>query len=501
MHKNKLKEMLKEIAIGCALAIVGFMAWRGMNIMPIVILAGFGVALYFLADAKGLVKSFNKVNPGKLSKTVQFSDIGGQSSAINELTEALEFIRNHEQIKKLGIRPMKGLLLTGPPGTGKTLMAKAAATYTDSAFVATSGSEFIEMYAGVGAQRVRKLFKSARDSAAKLGKKCAIIFIDEIDVVGGKRGKNSSHMEYDQTLNQLLVEMDGMKTDDQIQTLIVAATNRVDMLDPALIRPGRFDRQVKVDLPDKEGRLQILQLHTRNKPLAEEVSLELIAKETFGFSGAHLESLTNEAAIYAMREGAEKIDYNHFKDAVDKVIMGEKLDRRPNPVELKRVAVHEAGHALLSELTNPGSVSSLTVTPRGGALGYLRQSPQDDTYLYTKEYLENQIAISLAGALSEEVFYGNRSTGSSNDFEQAVGRAKNIIHAGMSRLGVVSFEDLPDGMVHEVITEIVQEQEVRVKALIEEHKAKYEAIVNTLLEKEKITGEEFRAVLNFDQAA
>jgi len=252
------KKVLKEISIGAGLAILGFLVWQGYDILPLIFILGFFAAVYYMAESRGLVKPVGIQEVGKQNcHETDFDDIGGQSTAIKELKEALDFIINYEAIKKLGIRPLKGILLTGPPGTGKTLMAKAAARYTDAVFIATSGSEFIEMYAGVGAQRVRKLFKTARENAHKQGKNNAIIFIDEIDVLGGKRGQNSGHMEYDQTLNQLLVEMDGMKTDDSVKVLLVAATNRADMLDPALMRPGRFDRHVKVDLPCKDGRLNL----------------------------------------------------------------------------------------------------------------------------------------------------------------------------------------------------------------------------------------------------
>ena len=462
----------------------------------------FGGSLYYLVYAKGMVKTgIGSSSNLPKRQEISFDEIGGQDSAIKELKEALDFIRNHHEIKQLGIRPLKGIIMTGPPGTGKTLMARAAASYTDSVFVSASGSDFVEMYAGVGAQRVRKIFQTARDAAVKQKKKNAIIFIDEIEVLASKRGQNSSHMEYDQTLNALLVEMDGLKIDDNVRLLIMAATNRVDMMDPALLRPGRFDRQVKVDLPDKKGRLEILKLHTRNKPLVRNVDLSQIAKETFGFSGAHLESLANEAAILAMREGLKEIEHRHFHEAVDKVIMGEKLDRRPNPEELKRVAVHETGHALVSELARPGSVSALTVTSRGGALGYMRQNPEDDTYLYTKEYLENQIAVMLAGALAEEVVYGNRSTGASNDYEKALHIAQTIIKAGMSRVGVVSLEDLPGELKHTVVSEILQEQEQRVMVYMIAHKGFLISTMDVLLEKEKISGEEFRSLLAAQPAA
>jgi len=488
--------MLKEISIGLGLAAIISLAVMGYDITPFLFLAAAAGGLYYIARMRGLVSARNFESGSGLSRReVSFGDIGGQESAIQELKEALDFIKNHQDIKRLGIRPLKGILLTGPPGTGKTLMAKAAAAYTDAAFVSASGSEFIEMYAGVGAQRVRKIFQTARESALRQNKSNALIFIDEIEILGGKRGQTTSHLEYDQTLNQLLVEMDGLKVDDKVRVLLVAATNRADMLDPALLRPGRFDRRVKVDLPDKEGRLEILKLHTRNKPLAEDVRLEIIAKETFGFSGAHLESLANEAAILAMREGCGEISQHHFNESIDKVMMGGKLDKRPSEAEMQRVAVHETGHALISELVRPGSVSTLTVTPRGDALGYMRQVPEDDTYLYTKDYLENQIAVMLAGAVAEEVILGNRSTGSSGDFEQAVRTADTMLRSGMSELGVVCPDSLPRDLKHRTLTGIVREQEERVRSHITSSKHVFTRVVEILLEREKINGGLFRSVL------
>ena len=321
--------------------------------------------------------NFKNVDVGTgVCSTMSFDDIGGQDSAINELKEALEFLLKPMEILHMGIRPIKGILLMGPPGTGKTLLARAAAGYAESVFLATSGSEFIEMYAGVGAKRVRQLFGEARKKARSEGKNSAVVFIDELEVLGAKRGSHASHMEYDQTLNQLLVEMDGLMPDSEPRILVIAATNRADMLDPALMRPGRFDRQVQVELPDKKGRVRILQIHTRNKPLAQDVDMDAVARATFGFSGAHLESLANEAAVLALREGKKEIQQRHFTEAVDKVILGEKLSRQPSTKEMERVAVHESGHALVSELLRAGSVSSLTVVPRGQALGYMRRTPR-----------------------------------------------------------------------------------------------------------------------------
>ncbi|WP_027363769.1 AAA family ATPase [Desulfotruncus alcoholivorax] len=487
--------MIKEISLGIGLAGVIFLAISGYDVVPILFLLMAAGILIYVARSRGmLVKSFS-VAPANASK-VNFEDIGGQATAINELKEALDFIINQDKIIYLGIRPLKGILLTGPPGTGKTLMAKAAAGYTESVFVACSGSEFIEMYAGVGAQRVRQLFQTARDTATKLKKDSAIIFIDEIDILGGKRGQNTSHHEYDQTLNQMLVEMDGLKVNDKVKILVMAATNRVDMLDPALLRPGRFDRQVKVDLADRSGRLEILKLHCRNKPLSDDVSLNEIAKQTFGFSGAHLESLANEAAILAMREGCAEIKQHHFLEAIDKIMMGEKLEKRPPREELERVAVHEVGHALVGEKVRPGSVSMLTIAPRGQALGYMRQTPENDSYLYTREYLENQIQVLLAGSIAEEIVLGNRSTGAGNDFEQAIKTAGQIIKSGMSELGVVDPDILPADLRHKVISSIIKEQEKKVKDFLGSLKGAIKQVVNVLLTEEKITGDNFRKLIN-----
>lgn len=486
--------MYKEASIGFGVSVIIFLLVIGYSIGPLLFLGVIGGLLYYLMRSRGMTKAFHKV-PSETQVQISFSDVGGQATATEELREALDFIRNRQEIRRLGIRPLKGILLTGPPGTGKTLLARAAANYTDAVFTSASGSEFIEMYAGVGAQRVRKLFKTARDLAQKDKKDHALIFIDEIDVLGGKRGKASSHLEYDQTLNQLLVEMDGIDVDDQVQVLIMAATNRADILDPALLRPGRFDRQVRVDLPDKGGRLDILRLHTRNKPLDREVSLTELAGDTFGFSGAHLESLANEAAILAMREGVDQVSKAHFQEAIDKVIMGGKLDRRPSIEEMKRVAIHETGHALISELVRPKSVSTLTITPRGSALGYMRQTSEDDRYLHPQDYLENQIAVLLAGAVAEEMLLGFRSTGAASDIEQALQISEHLIRGGMSEMGFVSLDDLPPEVKHKVMGEILKRQENRVRESLEGRKTTLRRIVEHLLEKEKISGDEFRSFM------
>ncbi len=490
--------MVKEITAGIVIAVTVYLMRIGYDITPLLAVGLLCGVLYYTLNIRGIGKRFEVLGGGEnatVNSCITFSDIGGQEVAKREVLEAIEFVKDIDSVKELGIRPLKGILLTGPPGTGKTLLAKAAANYIGSVFVATSGSEFVEMYAGVGAQRVRQLFAKARSVAEKKGAKSSIVFIDEIDVIGGKRGTNRSHLEYDQTLNQLLVAMDGITSDDGIRTLVIGATNRLDLLDPALLRPGRFDRIINVDLPDKEGRLNILKIHTKNKPLADDVVLEAIAKETFGFSGAHLETLANEAAIIAMRRKKSRLSATDFREALEKVLMGEKLDRRPNKEELMRIAVHETGHAVISEEIRPKSVSSITVTSRGKALGYMRQIPEDDLYLYTKDYLEGQICVLVAGAIAEEMYYGNRSTGAANDFQKAAQIGRKIVTSGLSELGVISEEDVPRSLVHTTINKIIREQEKRVTALLENKKERFQYIISELLENEHISGNEFRRLI------
>lgn len=472
-----------------------FMAVIGWNVFPFLFISGAVMMFYKLIKTKVPSGHFTQAGHHTPLSQISFDDIGGQEVAKRELKEALDFLKKEEAACKLGIRPLKGILLTGPPGTGKTLLAKAAAAYTQASFISASGSEFIEMYAGVGAQRIRKLFGQARQAAEKQNKTWAIIFIDEIEVLGGKRGQHTSHLEYDQTLNQLLVEMDGLKTQEGIRILLMGATNRVDLLDDALMRPGRFDRVIKVDLPDKEARLKILRIHTKDKPLDHDVILEQIAHDTYGFSGAHLESLVNEAAIFALRQRENQVKYDHFEEALEKVMMGEKLLRRPPEQEMERIAVHELGHAFVSEWIRPGSVSAVTVTSRGNALGYMRQTPEDDFYLHTQQYLEGQICISLAGSVAEKVILTSSSTGASNDFEQALRCVRRMIGSGMSSLGIVSLEDLPASLLHKATGEILQQQEKKVWNFIEENKDLIAIGVQKLLKNEKISGQSLREML------
>jgi cell division protease FtsH len=494
------KIVLVEIGIGVATAVAIFLLLNGINALPFLVILIFSYIMFNIMDKGSLMKNHSKIIAANFKIT--FDKIGGQEVAKNELLEALDFIRNIEEIKKMGIRPIRGILLTGNPGTGKTLMAKAATTYIDSIFVSASGSEFVEMYAGVGAQRVRQLFESARQLARKESKKHGIIFIDEIEVIAGTRGKNTSHLEYDQTLNQLLVEMDGISANNEdVNILVIAATNRPDILDSAILRPGRFDRIVQVDLPDKEGRIQILNIHVKDKPLSNDVDLDRIAKETFGFSGAHIESLCNEAAILAMREGNKEISQKFFIEAIDKVIMGEKLARKPNKDEQKRIAVHESGHALVSELVNPNSVSAITITSRGQALGYMRQNTEDDLYLYTKRHLESQITVCLAGAVAEEQILGESSTGASSDLERAVDLAKKIIFSGMSPLGVVDKDTIPERDLHNEITNIINIRKQNAEKLIVQNADCINTMVHYLLEHEKVDGNWLREILSKAEVA
>jgi len=485
----------KELLIGAIPAVLIFLVYIGVNVIPILFAGTIGTMLFYMIRTRGGVGPGSEKKRPTVKTDLTFDDIGGQDRAKQEIIEAMDFLIKHEEIMKMGIRPLKGILLTGPPGTGKTLLAKAAARYTDSVFVAASGSEFVEMYVGVGASRIRDLFKEARVRAQKEGKDSAIVFIDEIDVIGGKRD-GGQHKEYDQTLNQLLTEMDGIHTGTGPRIMIIAATNRKEILDPALLRPGRFDRHIQVDLPDKKGRLHILNIHAANKPLHEDVDLTKIAEETFGFSGAMLESVMNEAAIYAMRDGCEQIRQEHLSLAIDKVLMGEQTDREAAREEKERVALHELGHAIMAELVRPNSVSQVSLRPRGGALGYVRHNPQKEQYLYTREFLEERIMIALAGSVAEEMFYGGRSTGSRNDFEQAMGDVQTMIDCGLTSLGIVHRDMVGKEDWMKVNQEILEQLSERTRETLEPYREVFKASLGILMREEIMSGERFREMLH-----
>ncbi|OME88034.1 ATPase [Paenibacillus sp. FSL A5-0031] len=492
----------KEIAIGLLPVLIAFFIYIGQNVVPIVLLGVLGFAVVYAARGRGKLTALSSQKRRSEEKMtpLTFEEIGGQERAKQELVEALDFLVHQEQIAKLGIRPLKGILLSGPPGTGKTLLAKAAAQYTDSIYLAASGSEFVEMYVGVGAGRIRDLFKEARTKANKAKKSSAVIFIDEIEVIGGKRD-GGQQREYDQTLNQLLTEMDGIYANESPRILLIAATNRKEMLDSALLRPGRFDRHIGVELPDKKGRLHILNIHAKNKPIRSGVNLERIASESFGFSGAQLESVMNEAAIYAMRESSETIAEQHLSMAIDKVMMGEKTDREASKEERERIALHELGHAIMAELMRPGSVSQVALSPRGQALGYVRHNPQQDQYLYTKQFLNGQIMIALGGAAAEEMFYGDRSTGSRGDFEQSMNIVKTLVESGLTDLGIIDSSMMTKDGWASINRTILDKLMLQTKGLLESNREVFIKSLETLLREETLSGDEFRKLFSSNTAA
>jgi cell division protease FtsH len=383
--------------------------------------------------------SFGKSRARLLSmqqKKVTFKDVAGVDEAKEELKEIIEFLREAQKFQKLGGRIPKGVLLVGPPGTGKTLLARAVAGEANVPFFSISGSDFVEMFVGVGASRVRDLFEQGKKNAP------CIIFIDEIDAVGRHRGAGlgGGHDEREQTLNQLLVEMDGFESNEGV--ILMAATNRPDVLDPALLRPGRFDRRVVVSRPDVRGREEILRVHTRKIPLADDVDLSVLARGTPGFSGADLANMVNEAALAAARQNRKAVLMYDFELAKDKVLMGvERKSLLLSDEEKKVTAYHEAGHALVaSKLPNSDPLHKVTIIPRGMALGVTMQLPIDDKHNYTKEYLETEIAIMMGGRIAEEMFLNQMSTGAGNDIERATELARKMVcEFGMSDLGPLTF--------------------------------------------------------------
>jgi cell division protease FtsH len=411
-----------------------------LNLAPLILLA----ALWFfmirqMQTGGNKALSFGKSRARLLSmqqKKVTFKDVAGVEEAKEELKEIIEFLREAQKFQKLGGRIPKGVLLVGPPGTGKTLLARAVAGEANVPFFSISGSDFVEMFVGVGASRVRDLFEQGKKNAP------CIIFIDEIDAVGRHRGAGlgGGHDEREQTLNQLLVEMDGFESNEGV--ILMAATNRPDVLDPALLRPGRFDRRVVVHRPDVRGREEILRVHTRKIPLADDVDLSVLARGTPGFSGADLANMVNEAALSAARQNRKAVLMYDFELAKDKVLMGvERKSLILTEEEKKVTAYHEAGHALVaSKLPNSDPLHKVTIIPRGMALGVTMQLPIDDKHNYTKEYLETEIAIMMGGRIAEEMFLSQMSTGAGNDIERATELARKMVcEFGMSDLGPLTF--------------------------------------------------------------
>ncbi|MGC8769388.1 ATP-dependent zinc metalloprotease FtsH [Calditerrivibrio sp.] len=402
--------------------------------LPMILLIA--VWIFFMRQMQGGGKAFTfgKSRARLLTpdqKKVTFKDVAGCDEAKEELEEIIEFLKDPHKFQRLGGKIPKGVLLVGPPGTGKTLLAKAVAGEAGVPFFSISGSDFVEMFVGVGASRVRDLFDQGKKNAP------CIIFIDEIDAVGRHRGAGlgGGHDEREQTLNQLLVEMDGFESTEGV--ILIAATNRPDVLDPALLRPGRFDRQVVVPRPDVKGRYEILKVHASKVPLGDDVDLEVIAKSTPGFAGAELANLVNEAALLAARKNKEKVNMDDFEEAKDKVMMGkERRSVAISDEEKKVTAYHEAGHAIVARFTpHSDPVHKVSIIPRGMALGVTQQLPKDDKYIYTKEYLTSRLAVLMGGRAAEEVVFNKISTGAGNDIERATEIARNMVCSwGMSEL-------------------------------------------------------------------
>ncbi|HUX87734.1 MAG TPA: ATP-dependent zinc metalloprotease FtsH, partial [Chloroflexota bacterium] len=443
--------------------------------------------------------------------TVTFADVAGEDEAKAELTEVVGFLKNPKPYDLVGARLPHGILLIGPPGTGKTLLARAVAGEAHVPFLSISASEFVELFVGVGASRVRDLFAQARKNPP------SIIFVDEIDAVGRQRGAGlgGGNDEREQTLNQLLVAMDGF--DDRQQVVVIAATNRADVLDPALLRPGRFDRQVTVGLPDRAGRVQILVVHTRGKPQATDVDLEILARQTPGFSGADLANLANEAALLAATSGRTQITMSDYAHALDKIIMGVELPHLRSEEIRRVVAYHEAGHALVAVCT-PGAdpLQKVTIIPRGRALGVTEQLPTDDRLNYPRSYLLGRLAVLLGGRAAEEVVFQEPTTGAENDLDSATKLARLMVGSwGMvESIGPVHFNDASGNVflgrdliqtrgyaeetgakLDQAVAVLVEQARAQATALIMSHRVELDAMVAELLEHETISGDLVRRIV------
>ncbi len=479
-----------------------------VEIVPILILAGVTIWV-FTRQIGGGSKSmdFGKSRAKLVEESrATFKDVAGLTEEKEEVQELIDFLKNPKKFTNMGARIPKGVLLVGPPGTGKTLLARAVAGEAKVPFYYISGSDFVELFVGIGASRVRDMFKQAKMNAP------CLIFIDEIDAVGRQRGTGlgGGHDEREQTLNQLLTEMDGFGANEGI--IIIAATNRPDVLDPALLRPGRFDRQVTVSLPDKNARIEILKVHAKNKILDKNITLEYLAKRTPGFSGADLENLLNEAALLAVRRNKKEITMAEIDEATDRVLMGPaKVTKKYTDKEKKLVAFHEAGHAVLGlKLDGANEVQKITIIPRGHAGGYTMMTPKEESFNYTKKELLESICGLLGGRVAEEVTFGEITTGAHDDFKKATKIARSMVtEYGMSNLGPMMLEE-PDGntflgrdytknrnisdtVAHEIDEEmrsIINNCYEKTKKIITENKDLLKLIADTLLEEETITKEE-----------
>jgi cell division protease FtsH len=506
--KGAMIKGMKEVRSGDWILIL-------LNAAPLILLVGFCLFLMRQMQAGGnKALSFGKSRARLLSaqqKKATFKDVAGTDEAKEELQEIIEFLKDPQKFQKLGGRIPKGVLLVGPPGTGKTLLARAIAGEANVPFFSISGSDFVEMFVGVGASRVRDLFEQGKKNAP------CIIFIDEIDAVGRHRGAGlgGGHDEREQTLNALLVEMDGFESNEGV--ILIAATNRPDVLDPALLRPGRFDRRVVVARPDVKGREEILRVHTRKVPLSDDVELSIIARGTPGFSGADLANLVNEAALWAARQNRKFVMMVDFEMSKDKVLMGvERKSMILSDEEKKNTAYHEAGHALVAAMT-PGAdpVHKVTIIPRGMALGLTMQLPEDDKHTYTREYLEAMLAVLMGGRSAEEIFLGHITTGAGNDIERATEIARNMVcEWGMSELGPLAYgkkdeaiflgREIAQHRDYSEDTAIQIDKEVKrivnggyenAKRLLSKNRETLERIAQALLEREVIDANEVKMLM------
>ena len=485
--------------------------------LPWIFLAGFMFFMFSQVRSNGnQIMQFGKSKAKELdeeSPKVTFNDVAGAEEAKEELEEIKEFLKSPEKFNKLGAKIPKGVLLVGPPGTGKTLLAKAVAGESKVPFFSISGSDFVEMFVGVGASRVRDLFKKAKDSSP------AIIFIDEIDAVGRMRGAGlgGGHDEREQTLNQLLVEMDGFEANQGV--ILMAATNRPDVLDPALLRPGRFDRQIIVDRPDLKGRTQILKVHSKEKPIAKNVDLETIAKQTPGFTGADLANLLNEAALLAARKSKKTISKVDIENSIDRVLAGpEKKSQILTKDEKLIIAYHETGHALVGwALPNADPIHKVTIIPRGRALGYTQALPDSEKYLTSKAELKDRLAMLMGGRVAEELIFADPTTGASNDIEKATEIARRMVmEFGMSeKLGPMLYgkgtnevflgrdygrqQDYSDEVassIDEEVKSLLSDAHIVAGKILAKFKKQMEEMVKVLMEKETIDREEVARIFN-----
>jgi cell division protease FtsH len=511
-------KMLREHGVRIAVKPQDSNPWYAVFLQWVPMLLFIGVWIFFMRQMQGggaKALSFGKARARLISEKqnkVTFQDVAGVDEAKEELREIIEFLKDPQKFQKLGGKIPKGVLLVGPPGTGKTLLAKAIAGEANVPFFSISGSDFVEMFVGVGASRVRDLFEQGKKHAP------CIIFMDEIDAVGRHRGAGlgGGHDEREQTLNQLLVEMDGFETNEGV--ILIAASNRPDVLDPALLRPGRFDRQVVVPRPDVKGREEILRVHARRIPLAPNVDLKVLARGTPGFSGADLANLVNEAALLAAKQNKKLVEMLDFENAKDKVLMG--VERRSmiiSDTEKRTIAYHEAGHALVADyLPGTDPVHKVTIIPRGRALGLTQQLPLDDKYNYARDYLVNRITILLGGRAAEEIVLNQQTTGAGDDLEKATEMARKMVcEWGMSeKLGPLTFgkaeehiflgremarpKDYSEDtalLIDSEIKRIVMSCAVRARDIVEENLEKLHALARALLERESLDGEEVARIL------